>query len=1644
MKPVKPAQAQGGRPGLVVASASNLLQHYNNLASLEEKVRTAAATSLVEGLRVAQGTHEATRLKAGSAASAGAHGASAASGKPAISAAAAAAAAAAAVAGGSAAGAKAAASHMATKANAAPAKANAKSATGARDAHNTKSGASQADRSKAAEGDDDEDDQDEGDNEPAEGDVDDDDDDDDQDQDDEDDDDDDDDRHLSADVNYALRRLIRGVASSREGARQGFALGLTLLLRTFHQIELARVVRLMDEQLVDPTAPYSTASPSMLSRAAPGTPQEIKDALFGRVFALLSILRSDRIASDPAVLAETVPNATAVTVSDGPAASSHARNSSSGNDSDDSGATSSSSSDDDDDDDNAAGRMKSASAVRTPAAHHKTATVAVTHMPIVTRIASDLIHMLQKKSYVREICCQGLILLVRTTPASVISAQLVPTLAPFLANASEFGPEVVAVSLALQRWAPQACDGLLGQWKHARVVHPANFAKLATMLAESTDVAHPRVHIVWQLVLDELTLPASQAASTKAGKQQKSGAAPTPSADNLITDFWTVVVEGTLFGSTHERKFLGFKLFEMFLARLQPSQVALVFTRQFIRSLITNAAGKHTLLHKAARSALDALVEIVNKSNDQTTRSAVLAQLLGKQGNLRFDSLTGTKTVERLIVGSDLGGVKAHAEFAMQQFLVCVISDDESSTVLESAQPTPADAATDKVRRIQARREWAIDQLLMIVRNGRIPKDEALLLSIARFLLAHGLFNLSGSGSAPFPEASHVPTPALTASTHTSVLQRFSSVLAELSSMTPPKEEGAAAPTSRQLQQLEGTMASGDFWVQQLAADASTLISWNHVSAGAAKTKTPTKSKSSGAASITLTPATEFAPEMLTARESALAIAATLHARAAELEEAPTTAPSAPRTPSKNAVKSAEHNRQLRAQCRAFELLFLHLSVLVLSSPAESVDILDELEHVYEETLAHNVGAKKNAKKPKSGEDEAGDAPNPLDVLCDIMISFLSKPSSLMRNVVMQVFRVFCDQLTETSLQLFLDVLEVRDSKTGESDLFELQDSDQLMQLDENDDGNAGDHEHDDSDDDHHDEDEEEGDSIAQHARMDVDRHHKAADSDDESVLSFGSDDEEDNSDLDESDPEGEVDDEFRRKILAALGPAASKKAHSVQPNGDQKPKAGSKNGKAKPVEPESDSSDEELFDDDAMVQFDEALARVFREKRNLAVERRDAKRDMLHLKMKVIDLLEIFIRKQSANPLVLDLILPFLVTIRRTFGSRQFAGVSERLDLLFKSKLSKIKPYPKTPALNLEHAHDILKNIMSEALHAPTVAHVSLCTSAMLLVLRVLIGNDAASEVSPLKTRGQRKTDASAEEESSDDFGSLDRAIVEPLLRNALNNLMHKKGTRLYPSMFEELIQRYPQVGWLLAEDLVAATTSANTAFRITQAYGLLGLLMKQKLFIVAHPDRLVEISRSIQLASAAAIREYVQNNEQQQLRAKHMREMLRFAQMNLNILKQHQVSLHDAFDVNECVSAVEALLDSSLCEQSTAVRSIAQQLLAGLRSSKPSESGNARASQKRPAEPAAPTAPAATPKKVRVEAPSTPAPASKTPAKHDAVSKPPKGLNTPVQAAPATPAAVKSQKRAAEQHDARAPATPSAAAAPATPASSKKPRKQ
>lgn len=88
---------------------------------------------------------------------------------------------------------------------------------------------------------------------------------------------------MCADLEYSLRRLVRGLSSNRLSARQGFASCLCEVLFVFNFVSYHQIMELIDD---------ATKTTGSMKRA------EERDVMFGKLFGYLSLITANRVQTE--------------------------------------------------------------------------------------------------------------------------------------------------------------------------------------------------------------------------------------------------------------------------------------------------------------------------------------------------------------------------------------------------------------------------------------------------------------------------------------------------------------------------------------------------------------------------------------------------------------------------------------------------------------------------------------------------------------------------------------------------------------------------------------------------------------------------------------------------------------------------------------------------------------------------------------------------------------------------------------------------------------------------------------------------------------------------------------------------------------------------------------------------------------------------------------------------------------------------------------------------------------------------------------------------------------------------------------------------------------------------------------------------
>lgn len=114
------------------------------------------------------------------------------------------------------------------------------------------------------------------------------------------------------------------------------------------------------------------------------------------------------------------------------------------------------------------------------------------------------------------------------------------------------------------------------------------------------------------------------------------------------------------------------------------------------------------------------------------------------------------------------------------------------------------------------------------------------------------------------------------------------------------------------------------------------------------------------------------------------------------------------------------------------ECLILNAGLLFYSEAKEANTLLNDL-HVCLEKFFQESSITRRDEVLSSADARDGD-PASIDVIIDILLSFLARPSTFLREVAEHVFRIFCYQLSESALELLVERLLARKQLENDAD----------------------------------------------------------------------------------------------------------------------------------------------------------------------------------------------------------------------------------------------------------------------------------------------------------------------------------------------------------------------------------------------------------------------------------------------------------------------------------------------------------------------------------------------------------------------------------------------------------------------------------
>lgn len=564
-------------------------------------------------------------------------------------------------------------------------------------------------------------------------------------------------------------------------------------------------------------------------------------------------------------------------------------------------------------------------------------------------------------------------------------------------------------------------------------------------------------------------------------------------------------------------------------------------------------------------------------------------------------------------------------------------------------------------------RKWIILRLVSIVDCVHAEKEEALTEEVARFCFFHSFFETKKPTS-QIPETEQHSSPALESRTREVVSGAFFSLLQTLST------QFRQAPEQAQDRQP---------WTYRLVQFADMLLSHSR----------------------NVVPLTPFTTQQRQAWDRMLKTLKELETHSSEAKA--------------------------KAKATAFQHLLLLVGIHLFKSPAESCDLLGDIQTCIKKSLGEKT------RRTRSKATNPQELPW-VEVLVEILLSLLAQPSHLMRQVARSVFSHICSHLTPRALQLILDVLNPEESQDEDDNVVVTDDSKEEPL------GEAEDKSSDDED----------------------NKGDKNSESEEES----------DGEESDEAERDGDVDQGFREQLMAVL------QAGKALGGGDGED------------DDDEELGDEAMMalDENLASLFAEQKLRIQarREEKNKLQKEKALRRDF---QIRVLDLIEVLVTKQPENPLVLELLEPLLHIIRRsmrTSSAKQEQDLLHKTARIFTHHLCRSRHYCRDVGDHVETVYAQLERLVRQAGQQADSSVALYHFNASLYLLRVLKGSTVDKSAQKEKT-----TAADASAQGREAATCLDLSRVTPIYSAVLSSFLTKRNSPLTVPMFLSLFCRHPML---------------------------------------------------------------------------------------------------------------------------------------------------------------------------------------------------------------------------------------------------------
>ena len=187
-----------------------------------------------------------------------------------------------------------------------------------------------------------------------------------------------------------------------------------------------------------------------------------------------------------------------------------------------------------------------------------------------------------------------------------------------------------------------------------------------------------------------------------------------------------------------------------------------------------------------------------------------------------------------------------------------------------------------------------------------------------------------------------------------------------------------------------------------------------------------------------------------------------------------------------------------------------------------------------------------------------------------------------------------------------------------------------------------------------------------------------------------------------------------------------------------------------------------------------------------------------------MLDLVDIFVKKQPTSPLIARLIFPLVELVVSTGPDEK--QLSDKATGILRSRIGKSKEFPSD--VSKEDAAKTLEELHILARKASSPDVLATLNQGSLYLSRVLLHLD-------------------------------DVAPVLSAYRESLRDFVTRKASKLNAAFINDFVKRHTQAAWTMRDDLVKASGEALNGYRQAQVFHLVQTLVNQLQALVGPPPR-------------------------------------------------------------------------------------------------------------------------------------------------------------------------------------------------------------